>query len=264
MFVYICVYIHIYIDSLPQHWFHDATRHRVSMCPSCIIVLCVYMYVCVCVYVCVYMYMCIPSHSIYSITPPGIGSACAAVVSSLYVCICMYMFVYIYVYIYVYVHSLPQHLLDNATRHRVGMCRSCVRHIRIWGFGRREYTLGLRALYMCVYVSVCIYMWDYVRQREKPRECVCVRESACGCVCWCAQQLYLPDPDLRISSMRIHPRAYDAIWVCVRVCVSVNVGVRKSGRKRECACACVREKACVCVSVGMRIGWLQVVGSLKL
>jgi len=136
----------------------------------------IYIHIHVCAYMCIYTYIQIPSHSIYLMTPPGIGSACAPVVS-LYICM----------YIYIYAHSIPQHLLDDATRHRVGMCRSCVGHIRIWGFGRREYTLRLRALYVCVYVSVCVYVCETTSDRERNRESVFVCERAQ--VCRRAQQL---------------------------------------------------------------------------
>jgi len=58
MCVCICVRIYVYVHSLPQHLLDNATRHRIGMCRSCIIVICVYMYVYVCVYICVYICIC--------------------------------------------------------------------------------------------------------------------------------------------------------------------------------------------------------------
>ena len=74
-----------------------------SMLYSCVILLCmcIYIYIHVCVYVCVYIYIHIHTYTcVYMYV-------CIYIYIYMYMYVCMYVCMYIYIYIYIYIHVIP-------------------------------------------------------------------------------------------------------------------------------------------------------------
>jgi len=103
-------------------------------------------------------------------------------------------------------------------------------------FGREIVLKMWAAEYVCVYVCMCMCVW------ERENMCVYVRERMCVCVC-VRERMYVRE------SVCVWEREKICVWERECVCVWEGKRMCVCERERECVCVCVCGVVCVCVCV---------------